>query len=101
MAIELGTYRLLAAGEVPHVPDGYGLVGRKVEAGLHGEEAVDLRLRSELGPEGLHVRHRRLSVGGHWLVSLHWCVSFVIIVVFDLPAFKDTERPPGNSIRRL
>ena len=49
MAVELGTYRLLAAGEVPHVPDGDGLVGREVEAGLHGEEAVDLRLRSELG----------------------------------------------------
>ena len=42
-------------GEVLHVPDRNGLVVRKVDLGLGGEEAVDLALGGELGREVLLV----------------------------------------------
>ena len=54
------------------MPDGDGGVGRQVDGRLHGEEAVDLPLRAELGAEVLDVHGHRLGVGLHLLVLLHW-----------------------------
>ena len=51
------------------MPDGDCGVGRQIDGRLHGEEAVDLPLRAELGGEGRHVHRRRLGVGD--LVVVH------------------------------
>ena len=58
------------------MPDGDGGVGRQVDGRLHGEEAVDLPLRAELGGEGRHVHRRRLGVGDLVVVVHHDGVSF-------------------------
>ena len=58
------------------MPDGDGGIRRQVDRRLHGEEAVDLPLRTKLGGEGRHVHRRRLGVGDLVVVVHHVGVSF-------------------------
>ena len=76
MAVDFGTYRLLTAAEIFHMPQTDGAVVRQEDTSLHGEEAVDLHLRAELTAEGLDVHGREAGVGLHRLVAFHLCVSF-------------------------
>ena len=63
------------------MPDGDSVVGGKVDAHLHGEEAVDLPLRTELGGPGTNRNGGGVGPFGHRLVLHLLGVSFEIIVL--------------------
>ena len=66
---------LFTGTNVPHVPAGDVLIGAKVDAGLHGEEAIDFSFGVKFCSEGAQRHCGRLDVDeagllhqGHFLV---------------------------------
>ena len=73
------------------MPDGDRLVRRQVDRCLHGQEAVDLTLGSELRVEVVDVHGLCFGFAAEVHIVRHEFFSFKIIVSFNQVLFRSSE----------